>query len=62
MKRRAFVKTTSVSSLACAIPPVFPHFISDEYSTEELMGKAVIDLFGEGINLRKEAYESFVEM
>lgn len=26
------------------------------------MGKADIELFGEGINLRKEAYDSFVEM
>jgi len=26
------------------------------------MGKADVDLFGEGINLRKEAYESFLDM
>jgi LAS superfamily LD-carboxypeptidase LdcB len=62
MKRRTFVKTASISSLACAIPPVFPHFISTDYSTEELMGKADIALFGEGINLKEEAYESFLEM
>lgn len=34
----------------------------DEYSIEELMGKADIDLYGEGINLRKEAHDAFLEM
>ncbi|MFD2099482.1 M15 family metallopeptidase [Flagellimonas iocasae] len=62
MKRRTFIKTTSASSLACTIPPVFSQFDYPDYSTDELMGKEVIDLFGDGINLRKEAYESFVEM
>jgi len=33
-----------------------------DYSTAELMGKADVALFGEGINLKKEAYESFLEM
>lgn len=63
MKRRTFIKTASASGLACAIPPIFPtfnHYL--DYSTEELMGKANIELFGEGINLREEAYESFLEM
>lgn len=62
MKRRNFIKTASVSSLACALPPFIPQFNTSEYTVEELMGKAEVDLFGEGINLRKEAYESFLEM
>lgn len=62
MKRRTFIKTASASGLACAIPPIFPTFGDLDYSTEELMGKADIELFGEGINLREEAYESFLEM
>ncbi|NNJ88687.1 MAG: M15 family metallopeptidase [Eudoraea sp.] len=33
-----------------------------EYDISELMGKADIDLYGEGINLRKEAHDAFVEM
>ncbi|WP_425462154.1 M15 family metallopeptidase [Muriicola soli] len=35
---------------------------ADKYSLEELMGKADIELYGEGINLRKEAYDAFLEM
>ncbi len=38
-------------------------FAQDEkYSIEELMGKADIELFGKDINLRKEAYDAFMEM
>ncbi len=33
-----------------------------EYTVDELMGKADISLYGENINLRKEAYEAFVAM
>jgi len=62
MKRRTFIKTTSASGLACTLPPVLPHFYDPNYSTAELMGKADVKLFGEGINLREEAYESFLEM
>ncbi|WP_437398813.1 M15 family metallopeptidase [Flagellimonas lutimaris] len=62
MKRRTFIKTASASGLACTIPPIFPSFFNADYSTEELMGKEEIELFGEGINLRKEAYESFLAM
>ncbi|MBO0342848.1 MAG: M15 family metallopeptidase [Bacteroidota bacterium] len=62
MKRRTFIKTASVSGLACTIPPIFPNLYDLDYSTAELMGKADIELFGEGINLREEAYESFLAM
>ena len=33
-----------------------------EFTIDELMGKADIELYGEGINLRKEAYEAFLAM
>nr|WP_288979154.1 M15 family metallopeptidase [uncultured Allomuricauda sp.] len=62
MKRRSFLKNTAASGMACALPPIFPYFAEPKYSTEELMGKADVQLFGEGINLREEAYNSFLEM
>ena len=33
-----------------------------DFSMEELMGKADIELYGEDINLRKEAYDAFMDM
>ena len=33
-----------------------------EFTMEELMGKADIELYGEDINLREEAYNAFMEM
>ena len=62
MKRRTFIKKTSASSLALAAFPALTLTNETEYTIEELMGKADIELFGEGINLRKEAYEAFVKM
>ena len=62
MKRRTFIKTASASGLACTIPPIFPNLYNPNYSTAELMGKEKIELFGKGINLREEAYESFLAM
>lgn len=35
---------------------------TEEYDISELMGKADVALYGEGINLRKEAHDAFVEM
>ena len=62
MKRRAFIKNTSIAGLACAVPPMIPFQTSGDYSIDELTGKADIDLYGEGINLREEAHQAFVEM
>ncbi|WP_420321811.1 M15 family metallopeptidase [Flagellimonas sp.] len=62
MKRRSFIKKASISGLACTLPPMLPMGLDPEYSVDELMGKADIDLFGEGINLRSEAHEAFVKM
>nr|WP_299073231.1 M15 family metallopeptidase [uncultured Allomuricauda sp.] len=63
MKRRTFIKNTAATGLVCSIPPFFsPNSDPDEYSVTELMGKADIELFGEGINLREEAHGAFVKM
>ena len=62
MDRRKFVKRTGLCSLALGLPQ-FPIWAQDrEFSTDELTGKAVLDLYGEGIDLRKEAHDAFVRM
>lgn len=62
MRRRTFIKKTASLTTSAAILPFIPMTNAPEYSLEELMGKADIELFGEGINLRKEAYEAYGEM
>ncbi|SHG86860.1 M15 family metallopeptidase [Flagellimonas flava] len=62
MKRRTFIKKASVTSLACAFPPIIPKISDPEYSVLELMGKADIELFGEGVNLREEASIAYGKM
>lgn len=62
MKRRVFIKKASVSSLAMAVPPFLTQIPDPDYSVSELMGKADIELFGEGINLREEAFLAFKKM
>lgn len=63
MYRRAFIKKSSISGLALSILP--GTMISQEpeiFSVSELMGKEDIELYGQGINLRKEAHDAFLEM
>jgi LAS superfamily LD-carboxypeptidase LdcB len=62
MDRRNFVKNTSFAGVALGLPGLSWTLPSDTYSVEELMGKADIELYGEGIQLRKEAHDAFVEM
>ena len=62
MKRRSFIKKTGISGLSLGILPHFTFANTTEYSILELMGKEEIDLYGEGIDLRKEAHDAFVEM
>lgn len=62
MQRRTFIKKTAASSIAVAAVPTLTILNDPEYSIEELMGKADIDLFGKGINLRKEAHDAFLAM
>ena len=62
MKRRSFIKKSSISGLALSMVPSFAFSQEVEYSILELMGKTDIKLFGEGINLRKQAHDAFVQM
>lgn len=64
MQRRSFIKKTSATGLALALVPSLTFAKSQdlEYSIAELMGKESIELYGKGINLRKEAHDAFIEM
>lgn len=62
MERRSFIKKSSASGLALTLLPSIVFSKDFEYSILELMGKADIELFGEGINLRAQAHDAFVEM
>ena len=62
MQRRNFLKKSSSGVLALATLPQFGIVTDPEYSIEELMGKADIELIGEDINLRKAAHDAFVAM
>jgi LAS superfamily LD-carboxypeptidase LdcB len=62
MKRRTFVKKTSAASLILSTFPTLDIQTETEYSIVELMGKADIELLGEGINLRQEAHDAFISM
>lgn len=62
MERRNFIQKVSTASAGLLLTPSLQIYNQVEYTTEELMGKADIDLWGEGINLRKEAHDAFLEM
>ncbi len=62
MVRRSFIKKSSLSGLALALVPNMGMSKDSEYPILELMGKADIELFGEGFKLRAEAHDAFVEM
>jgi len=62
MQRRTFLKTTAAGSLALTTLPSYALKQEIIYSIEELMGKADISLFGEGIQLREAAYNAFLAM
>ncbi len=62
MQRRSFIKKAGIGSLAMTTFPLTTIQNDQEYSIVELTGKATIDLYGEGINLRKEAHDAFVLM
>lgn len=62
MKRRSFITKTSFAATAAGILPHIVFSQEDEFSVLELMGKVDIELFGEGINLREEAYHAFLDM
>ena len=62
MERRLFIKRSGFCGLAFTIVPSSLLLQDTKYSIEELMGKEDIELYGDGINLRKEAHDAFVEM
>ncbi len=62
MKRRSFIKKSGISGLGLALAPNMVLSQEIEYSILELMGKTDIELFGEGINLRAQAHDAFIEM
>lgn len=62
MKRRSFIKKSSISGLALTLTPTLTLAQENEYSILDLMGKSDIELYGKGINLRKEAHDAFIAM
>jgi LAS superfamily LD-carboxypeptidase LdcB len=62
MQRRSFIRKSSISGLAISMVPGSIWTQDTDYTITELMGKEKIDLFGKGINLRKEAHAAFVDM
>ena len=63
MERRHFFKTTALAGLGLSL---FPQFAFQDVKTiisyDELIGKGNPQLFGDGYNLRKEAYAAFLEL
>lgn len=62
MKRRTFITRSGTALTAVHFLPQAIWAQSKSYSVLELMGKMDIELFGEGINLREDAYDAFVDM
>ncbi len=62
MQRRSFIKKSGFAGLAISALPSMAFSKEFEYSVLELMGKADIELYGEGFKLRAEAHDAFVEM
>ena len=61
MKRRKFIKTTSLSGIAIATIPQWA-FTQNLISTEELLGKGNPKLFGDTYKLQEEAHLAFLKM
>jgi LAS superfamily LD-carboxypeptidase LdcB len=62
MNRRDFIKNTSVAGIGLATLPHFSFTNQQIFTTDELTGKANIQLYGKNINLRQEAYDAFLDM
>ena len=61
MNRKDFIKTSIFGSIALGILPQFA-FRNSSLSYEELIGKGDPKLYGDGYQLRKEAYDAFISM
>ncbi len=61
MNRKDFIKTSVLSGIGLAVLPQFA-FQSSHLSYEELIGKGNPNLYGNGFQLRKEAFDAFTNM
>ncbi len=61
MKRRSFIKISSLTGLAITTLPSYSFTLS-AIDTNELIGKGSPELYGDGLKLRKEAYKAFIRM
>ena len=62
MHRRSFIQKSSLAGFTLTALPNLAFSKDFEYSILELMGKADIELFGDGLQLRKEAHDAFIAM
>ncbi|MBW2960929.1 M15 family metallopeptidase [Mesonia aestuariivivens] len=62
MNRRNFINLSLLSSAASFLPLSTFNLLQQEIPTEELLGKGSPQLYGNGYQLRKEAYEAFLKM
>lgn len=62
MLRRSFITKISLIAILAMTFHTVARAQAEAYDISELMGKADIKLYGEGINLRKEAHDAFIEM
>ncbi|MBR9846411.1 MAG: M15 family metallopeptidase [Algicola sp.] len=63
MKRRHFIKSTLASGLAFSlIPQLAFQTNTNQISYEELIGKGLPELYGEGYQLRKEAHDALTNL
>ncbi len=62
MQRRSFLQKTGLTGLALTALPHLAFSKDFDFSILELMGKADIELYGEGFQLKKEAHDAFVAM
>ena len=61
MKRRTFIKTTTLTGIALASNPSFA-LSNFDLPYDELIGKGNPELFGDNYKLRKDAHLSFIKM
>lgn len=61
MNRQDFLKTITLGGLAMGIAPQFG-FRNADLSYDELLGKGNPTLYGDGFQIRKEAFEAFTKM
>lgn len=61
MNRKEFLKTAMIGGFAIGVLPQLA-FLDSKISYEELIGKGNPKLYGDGFQLRKEAYDAFISM